>query len=282
LNYFWKKKKKNKTDDKTDDKTYIEIQSSANKYTIDGDSVLLPKNGYDYSINFWIYIQDYYENYNKWRHVFHKGSSPTEQYIEYTNWDNLTQEIQEQSPGIWLHPNKNLLRLAFTVEIYKDYCSTNDYENVCIDKSYCVWDGLTCKSKKPHAFTDLQETDYENINKTIIEYIDIDNIPIKTMFFIGFIVKENIVEVYINGKLYKTKKLLGVPIFNKNDLIFNYKDTYGGYLYNFRYLPYSISSERMISYYNDIPNIDKFAKKYRIKKYASEFKIWKLIKTLTI
>jgi len=275
--YFWRNRKK-----QSEVKIFIEKQISSNKYTLDGDVITLPKNGYDYSISFWFYIKDYYENYNQWRHVLHKGSVPSQQYIEHNKWDKLTQEIQEQSPGIWLHPNKNSLRLAFTVEVNKDFCSINDFENTCIDKSYCVWDGLSCKPKKQHAFTDLQETDYENTDKTIIEYIDIDNIPTKTMFFIGFTLKEKILEVYINGKLYKTKKFLGVPMFNKKDMNFNYKNTYGGILYNFRYLPYSISSEKMLNYYNDIPNVDKFPKKYRIKKFASEFKIGKLFKTLTI
>ena len=37
----------------------------------------------------------------------HKGNAPFEKYLEHSEWNNLTQEIQEQSPGIWLHPNKN-------------------------------------------------------------------------------------------------------------------------------------------------------------------------------
>ena len=275
--YFWRNRKK-----QSEVKIFIEKQISSNKYTLDGDVITLPKNGYDYSMSFWFYIKDYYENYNQWRHVLHKGTVPNQQYIEHNKWDKLTQEIQEQSPGIWLHPNKNSLRLAFTIEVNKDFCSTNDFENTCIEKTYCVWDGLACNPKKQHAYTDMQETDYENIDKTIIEYIDIDNIPTKTMFFIAFTLKEKILEVYINGKLYKTKKFLGVPIFNKKDMNFNYKNTYGGIMYNYRYLPYSISSEKMLNYYNDIPNVDKFPKKYRIKKFASEFKIGKLFKTLTI
>jgi hypothetical protein len=226
-------------------KTFLEIQSSSNKYTLEGDIVVLPKNGFDYSVSFWFYIKDYYENYNIWRHVLHKGSAPRENNIEHKKWDNLTQEIQEQSPGIWLHPNINSLRIAFTVEIDKDYCSTNDFENTCVEKTYCIWDGLSCNTKKQHAFTDLQDIDYKPTNKTIVEYIDIENIPTKTMFFIGFTLKDKILEVYINGKLYKSKKFLGVPIFNKQNLNFNYKDTYSGDIYNFRYEPYNISSEKM-------------------------------------
>jgi hypothetical protein len=262
-------------------KVFLTKQDSQNKYVYDSNLIPLPKNGYDYTINFWIYISDFYENYSKWRHILHKGSN-NDGNIEFNNWNNLTQEIQEQSPGIWLHPNKNNIRLAFTVELNKDYCSSNILENTCIEKSYCTWDGLSCNPKKPHAFTNEENTEYENTDKIIIEYVDIENIPVRTMINIGFTLEEKILNIYLNGKLHKVKKFLGVPVFNKENLHFNLKDTYGGYIYNFRYLSQSISAQKMDNYYNKIPNIDKFSKKYRMKKYASMFMFGELLKTLFI
>ena len=38
----------------------------------------------------------------------------------------------------------------------------------------------------------------------------------------------------------------------------------------------------MMDYYEKIPNVDTFSKKYRIKKYASMFMFGELIKTLFI
>jgi hypothetical protein len=274
--YIYRTKK-----EKSEVKVFIEKQESQNKYQFENDFVPLPKNGYDYTINFWFYLTDYYENYNKWRHILHKGTLDNSNF-EYSDWNNLTQEIQEQSPGIWLHPNKNNIRIAFTVELNKDYCSTNEFENTCIEKSYCSWDGLLCKPKKEHAFTDMEDTKYNDTDKVIIEYVDIENIPSKTMINIGFTLEEKILNVYVNGKLHKIKKFLGVPVFNREDLHFNIKDTYGGIIYNFRYISNTISAKKMLYYYNNIPNVDKFSKKYRIQKYASMYQFDKLLKTLFV
>ena len=274
--YLYKNKK-----EESEVKVFIEKQISKNKYQFESDFVPLPKNGFDYSINFWFYLSDYYKNYNKWRHVLHKGTL-NESNFNYTKWNELSQEIQEQSPGIWLHPNQNNLRLAFTVEISKDFCSTNVNESSCNEKNYCMWDGLTCNPKKEHAYTDMENTPYNDTDKVIIEYVDIENIPLKTMINIGFTLEEKILNVYLNGKLHKVKKFLGVPIFNREDLHFNISDTYDGIIYNFRYISNSISQEKMLKYYNKIPNVEEFSKKYRIKKFASMYMFDELIKTFFV
>ena len=180
-------------------KVFEKTEFLGNKYIFDSDFVTLPKMGMITVLIFGFYLIDYYENYNKWRHVFHKGHD-NDGNIDFSDWDDLSQSIQEQSPGVWLHPNKNNLRLAFTVELNKDFCSTNTQENSCLDKTYCSWDGLSCKPKKEHAFTDMEETDYKDTDKVIIEYVDIENIPSKTMFNIGFTLEQKNIK-----RLYKWK-----------------------------------------------------------------------------
>ena len=96
--YFYRTRK-----EESEVKVFLLKQNSQNKYVFDSDYVTLPKNGYDYSMNFWFYLIDYYENYRKWRHVLHKGHD-NEGKIDFDSWDDLSQAIQEQSPGIWLHP----------------------------------------------------------------------------------------------------------------------------------------------------------------------------------
>jgi len=261
-------------------KVYIEKQKSTNSYTMDGDFVDLPKDGYDYSLSFWIYINDYYEEYTYWRHILHKGPGPVNDLIEHKSWNSLTQELKEQSPGIWLHPNKNNIRLAFTTEITKDYCNSNFLENTCIDKEYCMWDGLACKLKNEHAFTKDEIVDYENTDKKLVEYIDLDNIPVKTMVFISFSFEQKNLNIYMNGKLYKTKKFLGTPVFNKDKMHFNLKNTFNGTMYKFRYIPLSLKPDELFTFYEDIPNVKYFPKKYRMKKYAKQFKFKEMISVL--
>ena len=263
----------NKNDPIQNVKVFIEKQSSTNKYVIDGDFVNLPKDGYDYSMSFWIYIKDYYEDYTYWRHILHKGKEPINKIIEYKSWKSLSQEFQDQSPGIWLHPNKNSIRIAFTTEINKDYCNSNFLENTCNNKNYCNWDGLGCKLKDEHAFTKEGNIDYENTDKKLIEYIDLENIPIKNMHFISFSFEQKVLNLYMNGKLYKTKKFLGTPIFNKEPLHFNLKNTFNGSIYKFRYVPLSLTSDDLLKYYNDIPNVKYFPKSLRLKTFAKKFKV---------
>ena len=149
---------------------FIDKQISSSSFVYDKDSIKVPKDGYNYSINFWFNVKDYYDNYNYWRHILHNGNN--NQLLEFQDWDELSYNINEQSPGIWLHPNKNVIRVAFTVEIVKDYCETNTNENSCDNKNYCNWDGLTCKNKE-HAYIDLNHTSIDDKEaENIIEYID--------------------------------------------------------------------------------------------------------------
>ena len=68
-----------------------------------------------------------------------------------------------------------------------------------------------------------------NTNITNIEYIDIDNIPVKTMTHISFVLEQKILNVYLNGKLLKIHKFLGTPIFNKMPMTFNYQKSFEAY-----------------------------------------------------
>ena len=198
-------------------------------------------------MSFWLYIQDYYENFAHWKHILHKGTEPDNFEITYEKWDVLTSELREQSPGLWIHPSQNSLRLSFTTEIDKDFCKLSNNQNDCLDKNYCHWNGMKCDVKNPHAYTNITfdgapKKNINNTNITNIEYIDIDNIPVKTMTHISFVLEQKILNVYLNGKLLKIHKFLGTPIFNKMPLVFNYQKSFGGSLFDFRYLPYEVSS----------------------------------------
>ena len=84
----------------------------------------------------------------------------------------------------------------------------------------------------------------------------------------------------MNGKLHKTKKFLGTPIFNKDKMHFNLKNTFNGTIFKFRYVPLSLKPSDLLTYYNDIPNVKYFPKKFRIKKYAKQMKIKEMISAL--
>ena len=66
---FSKKKNKNKPS-----KLYLEKQKSDSIFSLSNDSIVQPKDGYNYSMAFFIYLNDYTFNSGIWKHLMHKGT----------------------------------------------------------------------------------------------------------------------------------------------------------------------------------------------------------------
>ena len=169
----------------------------------------------EFSINYWMYIDDFYYNNscNCWKHIFHKGSIDSDKNIvkTYESWNMVSNSINEQSVGVWMHPNINNLRVAINVD-----------------------------------------SDNTNYN---IEYCDIKNIPSKELFNITILVYKNFMEIYVNGKLDSTTNFTNKVLFSEKSMYFNYGKTYSGNLYNFLYLPKMISYDDVIDLYNKKPKL---------------------------
>lgn len=70
------------------------------------------KAGLEFSYAFWMHINDWNYKYGQWKHVMHKGND--------TSWPN-------RSPGIWLHPKKNAMRVYMnTFKNIGEYADVND------------------------------------------------------------------------------------------------------------------------------------------------------------
>lgn len=54
------------------------------------------QNGIEFTYNFWMMIEDFNYRQSEWKHVFHKGNESAYPTI---------------APGVWIHPNKNMLRI---------------------------------------------------------------------------------------------------------------------------------------------------------------------------
>ena len=68
----------------------------------------------------------------------------------------------------------------------------------------------------------------QKVNKEILEYVDINNIPSKTYVNITMVIEQNVISIFKNGKLHKTKALNGNPILNFGDLYHTYNKTFNG------------------------------------------------------
>ena len=141
--------------------------------------IVQPKLNNNYSISFWIYIDNFYENYNYWKHILHKGSEISG-ILNYKYWYNIETEIPKQNLGIWMHPNQNNLELPFqqlliqTIQI------------------------LNTLNTKP-LLRLLKKTNTKKLLKTC----DINDIPSKTLIHYSIVVEGQTITIYKNSRVHK-------------------------------------------------------------------------------
>jgi hypothetical protein len=193
------------------------------------EDITPPKLENNFTISFWINIDDFYENHLYWKHLFHKGTLKTGLY-NYKYWYNIETEIPQQCIGLWMHPSSNDLRFAITTIIDSQHENTEHplYEVVSSNKN-------------------------KNEYKEIIETCDIRDIPSNTLVNIIICVEGQSLSIYRNGKLHKTCGLNGNPVLNVGDMYFNNQRTYSGKLLKFMYLPKKVSTNKIKSIYEDKP-----------------------------
>jgi hypothetical protein len=262
---------------------YIERQDSNKPYKILDENIIKPLDGYNYSMGFFIYLNDYTENFKYWRHLLHKGNElRSTDVLDYTNWDELIQDIPHQSPGIWMNPQTTMVRLSFAIEISKNNCDLHDTESDCdYHSNLCKWNG-NCILKDEHATNMSESISINNIDIVYdVDYVDIE-IPYKKMTHIAFVLENKILNVYFNGKLRKIHKFRGEPIINNNNMFFNQPNSYNGSLFNFNYIPYEIDNEHVEELAKDIPNVSYIPKDTRFYNYIKRFKLKDAIQSFFI
>ena len=86
-----------------------EIYSGSSIQTLNKN---IPKPFKGFTISFGILIDTFFFNDGKWRHLMHKGDEF--QNTEFLKWNDV-KKIKNQAPGVWLHPNLNIIRVAFRI-----------------------------------------------------------------------------------------------------------------------------------------------------------------------
>lgn len=239
-----------------DDNMYIELQTSNKPSNFLDEEIKSPLDGYNYSMSFFIYINDYVENFKYWKHILHKGNElRSTDILKYTNWTELVSDMPTQNPGIWINPKSTFLRLSF--KITPDGTYDNDYDN----------DNHAKIVKKKYAGD--------------IEYVDIE-IPYKKMTHLAFYTENQVLYVYLNGVLSKIYKFKGNMENNKNNMYFNQPLSYEGSLHKFNYIPYPINHEKILEYSKDIPNVKFIPKNIRFINFIKRFKFKEALQSFFI
>jgi len=230
---------------------------SSSRLIIPNKKIGIPPIMENYSYTFWLYVDDWYDNYSYWRHIFHKGSSIDKDVnkklktLEYRDWEQIMTDLPEQNLGVLISPFQNTLRICLTTisqipsprianHANTQKCKCNPFKNTNTNDVHCsnCW------------ITD-QEGDLDNIEDSLtdtrdyqsIEYIDIQDLQTGMATHIAISLKGDIIEVYINGIFRASKVLTGRLKWNNGDLYIHNPLTYSGEMKNLTYFQGSLNGE---------------------------------------
>jgi phosphoribosylformylglycinamidine (FGAM) synthase PurS component len=234
--------------------------------------VLTNDNSFTYSL--WMYVNNWYSNVQNWKHVFHVGSDVTPACSGSLAWN----QINYQCPGVWLKPTINDMRVVIqTMTVIPPQCASQFYRENDILESFqndSGGGGSSCSlshaadtsamninlpaymSANPETTTACTGGGGDGVGTTIaqnlalLEYVDVSNIPIGEWFQVTVNVNQKEVEVYLDGKLYVTKVLVGSPVINAGNAYFGLGSTYSGFISSFHYSPTSLPYGTIWALYN--------------------------------
>jgi len=210
---------------------------------IESRLLIQPQNGYTYSM--WLYLANWYnaKGYNNWKPVYCRAAIP--EGCGQLTWDT----VPYQQPGIWLEPTVNNLRVVVTTGAYVPKpCGSSPSD----DGTGAVTSGSGANGC---ALQELSDTPLNN--KHILEYVDLNNIPIGQWFNLCIVVTTSRVELYLNGKLAKTHVLVGNCEFNNESCTTEEGHFAPGNVHftarmsNFRYMPLAVPTQMVQVLYDE-------------------------------
>ena len=95
---------------------------------------------------------------------------------------------------------------------------------------------------------------YMNTMENILEYADIDNLPLRKWVYMNIILNNRNLDLYINGYLKIRKELSSIPKQNNDDFWINMYGGFEGYLSNIRYYSYAINFNDIYKTIKDGPS----------------------------
>jgi hypothetical protein len=187
-----------------------------------------------------------------------------------TCWNEVIKTLPIQSPGVWLHPFINNMRIVFTTYTSKKYdeddfnfshshdstsFTEREYDISKINRDINGTEHPNVIKYNENGCDTISDKKINNSEYVYREFFDIKNIPIKEMFHFALVVNEHSAEVYINAKLVKTQILFGEPRYNEGDLYLNYGGDLNGSIMDFKYVPHSINQNNILNLLRNKPVI---------------------------
>ena len=109
-----------------------------------------------------------------------------------------------------------------------------------------------------------------NTLDNIIEFADIDNVPINKWLYINIILNNKNLDLYVNGYLKLRKQLSALPKQNDDDFWVNMFGGFEGYVSNIRYYSYAIDFNEMNNNIKQGPSINNCINTGEIPPYLDD------------
>ena len=177
--------------------------------------------GNEYNINMWVYVSDYVYRKDEDKCILYKGD-----VIGTLNNGEPENNVNTKcNPSLWLLKNVNTLRVLIGLETtYDSRQDCNQTAQACGE----VIESETC---------------------------DIENFPLQKWVSVNISLRSNVLDIFLDGNLYKSCILSGFPIINKGDLYICKDGGYNGYLSNLRYSNKALSSSEIAKIYKNGPTL---------------------------
>jgi hypothetical protein len=240
-----------------------------------------PLNGSSFTFSTWLYVNDFNKKKKDLKHVFHKGDlnmntmapgvfiAPdinsiailvdTQNRVKSTvstkkKLNSMADKAKEDVQGIF--PMDNACGCEEILKIESDYKMASFVKDEQGNGSCYLYnkERETVANDRAVSWTKLSGNvltmnPYENSNILLDDNscVIVENIPLQRWFHLVVVVNTSSVEVYVDGKLYKTLVLQSPVKLNSGGLYSGLNDGYDGMINELRYFPHAL---RYIDVYN--------------------------------
>jgi hypothetical protein len=274
----------------------IPNEHQADKYIlIDKSKIPVSAQGNEYSISFWMFIKDYNYRYGVNKSILYKGNKDNTESNPYIYLDpttnDMTIKVQLQTDTVKDSPsptsagNRENFRVTLPMEYFGGMTSNisgnvvnenfEDPTTTPVPEEGVVGDlnsrlerieiqmqrmiGMQRDHASTPAPTDYTSTSDSSSGQSMPIIFDecvINNIPIQKWTHVVISVFNNSIEVYIDGKLIKTKSLRGFPKPNLENMHVCPNGGFNGSIANLNYSNMTLPSNEIYNIYKVGPELN--------------------------
>lgn len=182
-------------------------------------------SGNEYNINVWVYVNDYTYRKEQDKCLFFRGNISSSEMLEGSEHPIN----KDANPSVWLLKHQNTLRIVTGLD-------TNYSDSDCGPQT-------------------------ESCGGIDMDYCDVQNFPLQTWVCLNISQRNNVLDVFLNGKLVKSCIMKGSPTTNTGDLFISKKGSDGmtgfnGYLSKLEFANKALSPSDIMKRYKSGPEVN--------------------------